>query len=77
MDAIPIDHRQIAKIRDFYRKLKSQGELDKTLVKLLRKQKNATTTNGPHPHHQTEQSVTYGIPSGMRQTQQHQPSKFS
>jgi hypothetical protein len=30
------------------------GKLDDDLKELMKKQKRANTTNGPHPHHQFE-----------------------
>lgn len=51
LEAGIVDEKEIDKIKDYYLTEKQMGQLDKNLVKLMRKQKNATTTNGPHPHH--------------------------
>lgn len=53
LDAVNVDEKQIEEIKNFYL---NDKDLDKKLTKLFRKQKNATTTNGPHPHHQIEQT---------------------
>jgi len=45
------DQKVVDRIRQSFIRQKNLGNLEKTLIKLRRKQKNATTTNGPHPHH--------------------------
>ena len=61
IEAGSVDQSLVQNIKDYYLSEKQMGQLDKNLVKLMRKQKNATTTNGPHPHHQQDQSqISYG-----------------
>ena len=53
-DSQPIEFSLIAKIRERYDQMRKNGKLEKELHRLERKQKNATTTNGPHPHYQSD-----------------------
>ena len=51
LDALSVNQEEIGKIKGYYSRLRQTGELDKILTRLMRKQKRAMTTNGPHPHH--------------------------
>ena len=42
---------EVDKIIMRYKQMQRSGELDRRMKALLKKQKRATTTNGPHPHH--------------------------
>jgi hypothetical protein len=45
---------EVRSIGHRFHQMKQSGELEQRLSKLQKKQKRATTTNGPHPHHQQE-----------------------
>jgi hypothetical protein len=51
LDSLTINPEEVQQIKDYYNNLKNSGELGKLLSRIMRKQKKATTTNGPHPHH--------------------------
>lgn len=51
LDTLTASSDDVEKMRQKYINLRNQGELDRRLTKLIRKQKRATTTNGPHPHY--------------------------
>ena len=52
LESVEVDRENIEKIKQ---KIESFQDLNKTLQRLQKKQKNVVTTNGPHPHHQNEQ----------------------
>lgn len=50
-ESLDVDPVLVDSIRKQYYQKKNSGALEKELQKLYKKQKNASTTNGPHPHH--------------------------
>lgn len=72
LDTIHADLDEVAKIKERYLGLKSSGDLDRKLARLMKKQKRATTTNGPHPHYVPQPSSA----SSQQQTENEQPSSF-
>jgi hypothetical protein len=48
-------------VKSKYHGLIRSGELERRLSRLMKKQKRATTTNGPHPHHPVLQQEASNI----------------
>jgi hypothetical protein len=54
LDTQEAPEKEVRRVAERYQSMKHSGELESRLSKLQKKQKKATTTNGPHPHHQAE-----------------------
>lgn len=62
LDTITAPTEDIEKIKQKYKALETNKELEKRLSRLMKKQKRALNTNGPHPHH-PQQQLSSQIPS--------------